>query len=92
MYFKQIFLYIFFLFFIIITTVFSQNDNDEIDSGVTNFFPEFVKTTFISHSCFFNKRIRSRDLYAAIPPPIIKIIFFLLSILSMLSSTHLFEY
>ena len=30
MYFKQIF-YILFLFFIIITTVFSQNDNDEVD-------------------------------------------------------------
>ena len=30
MYFKQIF-YILFLFFIIISTVFSQNDNDEVD-------------------------------------------------------------
>ena len=34
----------------------------EIDKGVKNFFPDSVNTTFISESCFFNKRIKSRDL------------------------------
>ena len=41
------------------------------------------KTTFISQFFFLNKRIKSSDLYAAIPPPIIKIIFFLLKNLSI---------
>ena len=48
---------------------------DVIDNGVTTSFPLLVKTVFISDPLFFNKRISSRLLYAAIPPVIINNIF-----------------
>ena len=46
-----------------------------IDKGVTNSFPLFVKIVLISTLFFFNNLIRSRALYADIPPPITNKIF-----------------
>ena len=57
-------------------------DKDEIDNEVTNFFPLLVNTTLTEEPFLCSILIKSRDLYAEIPPPMISKIFLFSKLIS----------
>ena len=61
-----------------------------MDNGVTNSLPLLVNIVLISKLFFFKILNKSKDLYAAIPPPmIIKIFFFLTYFIKILITSQL---